>query len=317
MGLPIEPVLAGALFAAASLHGQEPLWIGLEYSTQPLGHRVAEIEQALLDLSGAAAGDDDVRATAWLTLAWNANGTTLRTGPHRRELKDRVTHLRRLLGDTGRGVEALGDRTREEVALLALAFAQTCLSVDYKLLYRNVRICVAEAVRRAEAADAPAPTVEEVALLAMCVRVLSDDDSFAPQRDALLAIVTDAVRRLPRGEDRFVDAVRHYASIAQRRAADPSAKVSDPARTVAMCWPADALANPLHAWLGAFAVRDLDARIRQQQHTAARQLLAARGPDELWHTRDDPLAIRTTAMLAGVLGMTAPARADGREQGGR
>lgn len=304
-------LLAAAAAAGTSVPAQQKQWNAVS-AIPALGHPEPAVAEMLTTM-GRELGEveqatvDTLPSLAWFGLAGNANGSSLRSGPLVAPLRQCTATLRTLLDAGGGERPMLHQISRADAALCSFAFAQNCVSSDYKLLHKTVRTCCEAVIERFTETEAPPANAEELALLAMTTRALAELRAFEQERDELLAIVVEGAAALPRGEQRFPDAVRHYVELLRHRLGDqdPATRPA-PELTVAMCWPADPLANPLHAWLGAFAVRDLPTRFLRQQRTAAQQLLAARGAHGRWPTRDGEHPMRKAAMLAGVLGMTAP-----------
>lgn len=236
-------------------------------------------------------------ATAsWIALAFLANGSTLRQGPHKKPLMVLTMQLRSSIDEQGWFRAAGGPVTRADQVLATLALAETTRASQYKLLQPTAERASAAVAADLLIPDRVAPKKHEfllVQLLTECPTL--DGARLAKSKELLVA----AGRGLVAGKDRGTDAVLHLASLLQG-AKHPAAL------TVAKAWPANPAADPWHTLAGLCALQRTDPTTWATETEALTRLLAARtttGPEAgSWPAVAGLDALTTTAMFAVVLG---------------
>ncbi len=259
-------------------------------SLGPLGNRVRARDTAPLPLA----------TMAWIGLAVMADGSTMRVGPHKETLKLTVVALRERQDDAGRLAIDGAVASRMEHLLGALLLLRAAECSTYRLLVPNATRALA-AAETAMRDPKVRPTAEEVALFAMLAHEVAEA-KFVP-RDAAPALreaAHTALTTLPAGKSRRGDAARHLASLALGDAHPPEL-------TIAVCWPANLHADPLHTWLAATALRFTDAHTRDTQFAQLKNLAALRiaeGPSTgSWPEVPGVDAATSTALFAAALAM--------------
>jgi hypothetical protein len=241
---------------------------------------------------------DDARTVAgasWQMLAFLASGSTLRSGPHREELKSLSKWLHGAQAEDGWHT-AGGERcARPDQALVAYA---TCnagtLSTYPPVLRRAQQASRALLVAFARPAAAPA-TAEEAALLAL----LAQAQQLAGQDAVLTTQLQQLAHRqtgpLVFGQTRRADAALHLAQ--QLLGRDHGADL-----TAARTWPAELAADPLHAWFAVCALAPHREQLLQRAESFERLASAREQPaGAVWPAAADCDQGTTTALLATVL----------------
>lgn len=250
-------------------------------------------------LANAARGEETnlpMATASWIALAFLANGSTLRQGPHKKPLMAVTKQIRASLDEEG-WCRVAGERVaRADQMLGALALAETARASQYKLLLPHAEQASTAATAALLAADAAATTPQEFLLVQLRTECPDLGSARLAKSKELLAA---GGRGLVAGKDRITDAVLHLASLLQG-AEHPAAL------TVAKAWPATPAADPWHTLAGLCALQRTDATTWATETEALTRLLAARaiaGPEAgSWPAAPGLDARTTTAMFAVVLG---------------
>jgi hypothetical protein len=252
--------------------------------------------------------DHTVASASWLLLAFQENGSTMKAGPHRVEVRHLVATLlelqRPLSGQFARNgvASSPSDQIAGALALL-VAFERS----QHRPLQRPALLGGCAALDRgtweaalAAKSDAAASTNEEVALLTLLLPTLSRLTAGAPElADQLTGMAGDLVAARKFGKTRRGDAALH---LGQLMLGEPHA----PELTVARTWPASMTADPLHTVFAILAV-STDEKSLARQSRQIEDLLAARVKDGssagMWPAAAGFDEITTTAMLAFAIGV--------------
>lgn len=278
--------IAGALLQPPAT-AQEPLaradWSHFQQPDGRFADPAAEDDQD--------AHDRAVATTAWAILAMTADGSTLRTGPHRQLLRQAVQWLRNQQDEEGCFVPARDPDFISRQALANLAIAESSVLGHYATLHGPVRSgtrALLVGLQQQNRVGLPADELLPARLLSRCVQQLPEPlrTDLEPQLLAALARTSSAPPDSPR---------RLAAELALHRL---QGKELAPAR-VAAIWPADLSRDPLH---------DLYAAILHQQQGDAAWLqsplrLAALAHDaRAQQEREKGTAIAPAANANGSLG---------------
>jgi hypothetical protein len=76
--------------------------------------------------------------------------------------------------------------------------------------------------------------------------------------------------------------------------------------THAVCWPGNLMAEPLHAFVGAFTMRAQPECVRASHWPRIEPLLSKRQANNCWPKTANYDEATTTAMLLAVMGMSHP-----------
>lgn len=262
--------------------------------TQPF-----DLAPTLQYLKSAVGGPETtlpLATASWMSLAFLANGSTLRQGPHKKPLMAVTQQIRAGIGDDG-WLRLAGERaSRGDQLLAALALAEIARASQYQLLRPHAERASTAATTALLAADAPAATPHEFLLVQLLTECPDLGSARLAKSKELLAA---GGRGLVAGKDRITDAVLHLASLLQG-AKHPAAL------TVAKAWPANPAADPWHTLAGLCALQRTDPTTWATETEALTRLLAARataGPEAgSWPAAPGLDALTTTAMFAVVLG---------------
>ena len=251
-------------------------------------------------LAHAARGEQTnlpMATASWIALAFLANGSTLRQGPHKKPLMAVTKQIRASIDEAG-WCRVAGERVaRGDQMLAALALAEAARASQYKLLLPHADQASAAATTALLAADAAAATPPEFLL----VQLRTECPDLAGVRLAKSKeLLAAGGRGLVAGKDRTTDAVLHLASLLQG-AEHPAAL------TVAKAWPTNPAADPWHTLAGLCALQRTDPTTWATETEALPRLLAARataGPEAgSWPAAPGLDALTTTAMFAVVVGL--------------
>lgn len=282
----------------------------LPISVTTLGTYLPQLEDTLSvfaqNATDAPAEDRTIAGTAWQVLAFSGAGSSMRSGRHKRPLKALTIWLARQQ-TSFRHNPNTPRPSRVDSILMSLAFARIGSESNFSLLNRYMQwsmemwlpgLCTPRLHKPgAGKKDAPPLTSDETLLLALLAQTLKDT-KFRAEQQQVLALATGAVAATPTDKDRRADGVRHYLEVV-------AGTQHPPQRTAARCWPGDELADPLHTWFGAFALRLLPPAIRASHRDRTTQLLDKRHKDHLWPASGGRNRLTTSAMLVAAIGMTA------------
>ena len=202
-------------------------------------------------------------------LALLAQGSTLREGASRVDVREHTRWLIEQQYVTGFAVGA-ESCPRNEQLLGALAITEVCEVSEYRPYRREAALGIATASLMMR--DKVRPANDEEFVLAMLLA-----RSIAASRSDVLAITqADTARIAARshmvaGKVRRIDAALHVDDLLQ-------GKQHPPELTIAMAWPANPAADPLHTLIGALAVSKLPLPEKQRAAQFGRlaALVAAR-----------------------------------------
>jgi len=252
--------------------------------------------------------DHTVASASWLLLAFQENGSTMATGPHRAEVRLLVGILLDLQKpESGQFASNGLACSRADQIAGALALLVAFERSQHRPLQRPALLGGCFALDRgtweaalAAKSDATASTNEEVAMLTLLLPTLSRLTSGAPElADQLTGIAGDLVASRKFGKTRRGDAALH---LGQLLLGEPHA----PELTVARTWPASLTADPLHTVFAILAV-STDEKSLARQSKQIEDLLAARVKDGssagMWPAAAGFDEITTTAMLAFAVGI--------------
>jgi hypothetical protein len=266
-----------------------------------LGNYVPELHSTALTLAAVVVDtqpfDRTVADTAWQALAFAGMGSGMRSGYQKREFKTLIIWLCREQDALTKAPDAQFPNRLHRL-LMALVFTRAGLDANHKILSGVIEEGLKTAMPRFEEKGATPPTTEETVLLAMLAQSLKGSE-FARQQKQFLDLAKRGAAIAPRTKTRLHAAARHYVELV---AGTPH----PPELTIANCWPDEPLANPLHAWLGAFAVRLLPASVRKAHWQRVAPLIEQRPATGLWPGVGKRDSLRTSAMMLAVVGMCAP-----------
>lgn len=206
-----------------------------------------------------------VAQSAWVVLALLANGSTLRAGTLRTELQEHAGWLarhQRAFGFEVRGAPC----SRGEHWLGALAITEACEISSYHIYWNASKDGITSAAATMIGNAARQPTDDE-----FVVAILLARSAVVAQREPEVIDKIDAARiaartRMVAGKSRRTDAALHLDELLQR-------KRHPPELTIALTWPANLTADPLHTLIGALAVPV--SPMPEKQRTAQFETLAA------------------------------------------
>lgn len=234
---------------------------------EPLPPARFDAEPALIALAQAnATADADRRVgpTAWTLLALLADGSTMRTGPHKDPIRRLAAWLKSVQDESGRfTAPAASSRTDQLVATLAVAEAGT-LS-NYTLLKPIATRGTLGIESLMLGAVAQPPTPEDFIASILVARGAPSRSDGATSQERCDKVLAHARAAMVLGPVRRTDAALHLDELLQ-------GKVHPPELTVARCWPGNPLADPLHTLVGTLAV--IRTGMHQQARTAHFDTLA-------------------------------------------
>tara|TARA_R110002094_G_scaffold26970_15_gene39891 strand:+ start:919 stop:1944 length:1026 start_codon:yes stop_codon:yes gene_type:complete len=301
--LPLIACLAGRTSVASAQVDAHVHSLALPRTA--LGSYVPELHSTVLTLAVVIADtpnqDRDIATAAWQALALSGMGSNMRYGHHKTELKKLIVWLTRQQTALTDNINA-PRLDRADGVLMALAFTRIGVESEYKLLNRFIEGSIKSWLPKFAERDARPPTTEETALLALLAQSLKQANQPRLLQQVLAlakrgAAATPTTTATTTGQTlRLHAAARHCVELA-------AGAQYPPELTLAQCWPDDALAAPLHAWLGAFQVRTLPASVRTAHWQRVQPLIAKRQASHLWPKSGKRDAMTTSAMMLAVIGM--------------
>jgi len=250
---------------------------------------VAPTLAALAKMRDTAEADRAVASTAWTVLALLANGSTMRTGPHKEPIRVLVLGLRTAQDETGRFVRLGVPCVRGDQFVAALAMNETYVASNYTLL-KPLSVRGIGALDAAMFGPAATPaTVEEFVcsvLLARSAAIARSDTGTTGLSDKILR---HARSTMVAGKVRRTDAALHLDDLLQGS--------KHPLElTVARTWPANLTADPLHTLIGALALTmsNMEAKALAAQGFTVPDM-EAKALAAQWKTLDQLVAARETA----------------------
>jgi len=213
-----------------------------------------------------------VATSAWFVLALLANGSTLRAGASRADVQE---HTKWLIAQQYVTGFAVGTELcpRSEQLLGALAITEVCEVSACRAFAHDARLGITNAALTMRGKVRPANDEEFVLamLLARSAAAATRDPvTFAPINAARIT----ARSHLVAGKVRRTDAALHLDDLLQ-------GKQHPPELTIAVTWPANPTADPLHTLIGVLAVSmlPLPEKQRDAQFGRLSVLVAARETD--------------------------------------
>lgn len=281
---------ASVLLAAASTQAQA--FDDAPFPAPP--PRRFDVEPGLSLLAAAWHAEPTGITMAAAMLAFLENGSTMRSGPYRLQVKE----LARLLSDRGPAPPACEPLLPRLLA--AIAMHQAAMLSNYQPLEGPTAAWITAVSLQASDPARPPLSPEEHCLLRLLVRELdwhrstAEPDAKAAVRDARVAFRLGASRR--------ADAA-HFLARSLAGEAIPDDLL------LAMTWPADATADPLHTWFAVVALCTVAKPRRDVLLPQLDRLVAARVPAGAaehagtWAPAGDFDRLTTTALFTMCLGI--------------
>ena len=294
MVVVMQPSLLVALCWSATLASQEVAHI-------PLGNHLQAIDDTLtrwanLTKRANEIAPADIPTHAWHALAFAAHGSTLRSGPYKNELKTLAVNLKLIMDKPKRPAKGDDASGREDRLAALLGLARIKVEARSRLLDRSLdsgwQDFHAELVKQ----SAAPLSVREAALLTMLARTMRSTKWPEYEKQAR-QLAAQAIANTKPGRDKLADAVRHELTRL-------AGKTPPTDLTLALCWPADPLSAPFHAFFAAFVTRTLPPDVRERKWNSVQRLIKAREDDLLWPSVDGIDREHSSAMIAAVLGMS-------------
>ena len=265
-----------AIVLPAHLAAQEPIEVKVvvpapQAATAPrfdVGPTLAALTKATRDTPPE---QRTVASSAWVVLALLANGSTLREGPSRAEVREHTKWLIEQQYVTG---FAVGTELcpRNEQLLGALAITEACEVSASRAYAHDARLGITNAALTMRGKVRPANDEEFVLAMLLARRT-------AAMRDPWISAPIHAARNAARSHlvgstVRRTDAALHLDDLLQ-------GKQHPPELTIAKAWPANPTTDPLHTLIGALAVSLLPLPEKQRDAQVGRLsvLVAARETD--------------------------------------
>lgn len=252
-----------------------------------------DAQPGITALVEAVAADDSLslRQLAAIALALLADGSTMQGGVQEKTLREVMARIRR-------GTPPPAPLPAFDELLVATALLRAG-NDDYKLLRNSARASIERLCHLATDTTVPPLDAEQHLLLVL----LAAEIKVCGQFDAnLLQLVENTVKHarvsFRRGAERRSDAAHDLArAIAGERIPDD--------QLVALTWPADPLADPLHTWIGVMAASRAALRTRQPTLSGLLPVALALGRGEQGPGTLAPAggldAVTTTALQTMVL----------------
>lgn len=243
--------------------------------------------------------EKSLETATWRLFAFTGAGNTMRNGPHNDAMKAQLlVLLPRATPKPTSPPPKLLPLTRAARVLANLAVLRSHIEANYKLLVRYVDWGMPYVLEDFVGEDKAPPTATETVYLALFADALLVSGRWPEEGQKILTLAREGAARLKPGTDRFHDAIRHFVALVAQE------KEIDPELTTALCWPADPLKAPLHAWLGAYTLRFMPPNVRAAQWPYIERLLQKREKDHLWPAATGLDRKRTAAMMTAIVGMS-------------
>lgn len=259
---------------------------------------VETLTQVANEVNRTKSLDRNIATAAWQLLALCCSGSSMRSGGHKDQIKTLVVWLRdHLVAANAVPVEDT-DVSRTDQTVATLAILRSYLDSQYRLLTKVIDRNLQIVLDRYQQQGAAPPTTEEAILLAIMTDWLEQTE-WLQERAGTLALAQLGAAATAAGKSRLHDAATHLVQLQQG--------VAHPIElTNAICWPGNLMAEPLHAFVGAFTMRAQSESIRASHWPRIEPLLSKRQANHYWPKTDNYDEATTTAMLLAVMGMSHP-----------